>query len=151
MTILTVILPIVGYGMIFKGTPRGVMKLIRLLKKGTLTRGVVAYKKRKGKRYCYHYKYTTAENAEKQGVFVTSDSDLAKAGETVPVLYYSSRHECSCLADKPVAYRQGSWQLGVENNNVLYALGLWAAHKTAFIILIGILYYIGYIVFQLLL
>jgi serine/threonine protein kinase len=149
-TIFTIIFPIAGYVMLFKGTPGGVLKLILLLKKGTLTQGVVAYKERKGKRYRYHYKYTTAGNTEKQDSFVTADSGFAKAGETVPVLHYSSWHECSLPVEKPLSYRHGSWQLGAENRNVLYALAIWAAHKMAFIILIGILSYIGYIVFQLL-
>jgi hypothetical protein len=143
--IFVIILPVVGYSIIFNSRPYHIRKYIKLLKKGKLTKARVAYIKRRGNKCHYYYQYHDEKGIEKTGKYVTDDIKFSKPGEMLPIIYCSTWYECSRYLEKPIShisYQSDSWNLNLGNEKFWTALGFWALDKLSFIILAAFVYYI---------
>ncbi len=141
MTLFTLILPLIGYGMLIKGRARQVHKTMLLLKRGTATGGRIAYKRRTATRYRFYYTYDTPRFGQREGYYITKDEGFAKAGQSVPVLYLSRAREYSQLAADPLPYHDGGWDLQLGRKFYL-TLGYWAAQKVALALPFLFVYYL---------
>ena len=123
--IFVIILPIAGFFMLIKNWPRNFGKYIRLLKYGKLSTGKIAYRKKKGNKYQYFYKYRDDNNKARIGTYTIKKPDFGDTGKKVPILYISGIRECSELIDSAVTYKNGIWQLGLNKKDLKMGIIYW--------------------------
>jgi hypothetical protein len=123
--IFVIIAPIAGFFMLIKNWPRNFGKYIRLLKYGKLSTGKIVYRKKKGNKYQYFYKYRDDNNKARIGTYTIKKPDFGDTGKKVHILYISGIRECSELIDSAITYKNGIWQLGLNKKDLKMGIIYW--------------------------